>query len=767
MGRPPQCNPCCGQWYTTEKLTYDGGIKKLADTDYFYDHPLVTDDDLRAYYYGSTEGMILDDFSTLAVFPNTNGNITVYTKDGLKELLDGYDSNSIGSVDLDPSVQYDDDAEDILPNNRRYNPNLSGRIDANLDYGEYGQSDINDNQKPDMSVYYRNYDNPVLSRDVIWYQSILDRVDNYNFETIYNDAFAALNPTYRDIPANYTWDGDYELINYHVSDKIYCIFRLGKVPSPVDDSVDNPYSYWFLFILDFEYSVLSSAYYKNSIIEGLSYHTQWEYYDEINKIVHKNNKLYFLVRIFDFVIIDFDIGLQDRFRGGVGYDKYYVHPGPYSITDPSQYSPDDIWFGAGGGAFRTPELAYDNASIYKVTSEADNIVKFKIMANDLTPRDRGIFFLAGVIYDTVGCSLVPSPDRLLVVNVDSDDAYITFAYTTKDSGAPTLYQTGYYTIRFERDTFIGNQTGDFRDVKIDFDVDSDGDIYVVSNFFSPEFSNAPVNAMIEDWGKTFATLNYIVEGTEFADVLKISGDTGVLLDSSVYAVSWLNQKELGGDLGPTQGTDINSGFLYQSKNIVVTDDGVWVSGTQIWPQYGYIWYSSLYDELSYFFPDTAPFIEVYISAWNTDAISIYSGEMTLKMWDADGNGKPLVELPYNATSVEIGSVLSSNGVVGVDVDGGPISSTYLTVEYSQTGTPSLGIVSPSPTDAGYSYNLLLFDFNLSLKDTYYFGPNNMKYGETNLIRFPYTEINDMTAIGNNVYITGDRRHDDITISSGM
>lgn len=368
------------------------------------------------------------------------------------------------------------------------------------------------------------------------------------------------------------------------------------------------------------------------------------------------------------------------------------------------------------------------------------------------------------------------------------------------------------------------------------------------------------------------------DGTEYADVVKISGDDGSLIDGAVYFNSWLSTglKYYKQVRRTSRSLEIEGrNFFFEAFSgvpvncIEVTNDGVWVGGGQVWPTYGtlgdYIpprWpelYNSekeyyQYDENStqvinarpndlencyvvtvqQFFEGAEPdgqnyrhtgripthfFIgsnnSTYISpAWNTDAIQIYQGDFEwLVGWiDTSTPRNPdineeLYKIPYNTPSSDIPTkylpnfnpIITGGPAIQQDivVDGVLTYATfdafnlkydglgeyYIWTDYETrvstvTGvcyTDEYGSFFPASSrgedtylKADYPYNLLLFDFNLSLKDKYYFGPSNMDYDKVSskYIMSQFSYINGMCSIGDNIYITGNRRHDNIVHCAG-
>lgn len=379
------------------------------------------------------------------------------------------------------------------------------------------------------------------------------------------------------------------------------------------------------------------------------------------------------------------------------------------------------------------------------------------------------------------------------------------------------------------------------------------------------------------------------DGTEFADVLKIDGNTGELLGSAVYFNNWLStgisHKRLDkGGAGPSHENGLR--FFTEKFSgvpincITVTDDGIWVGGGQVWPAYGTIGdyipprWPDFYDEVGetqndpatydgtnngviryrtlpldnidcYAIPvievrenestippgDTvndnhpAPLDDIFVSgsnptyispAWNTEAIDIISGDFQWLVGWVDTSvprspniDETLYNVPYNADSTTIPLVdvpnYNSYAIGGpaiqqdIYVDGTQINVMYDVFDLifeSQpwqlywrwdrqeertsvvTGicyTTDVGCFVPAndrgsgtPLKATYPYNLLLFDFDMSVKAKYYYGPSNMDYEKTSsqYIMQNFSEIHGMCSINNDIYITGNRRHDDIVQASG-
>lgn len=872
MGRPPSCNPCCGQWYTTEKLTYDDGIVKLADVDFFKDHPLTSDND----YYGTLSNRFYDYFTTWSIFPNTDGGVTVFSKDNLKECIDiQYDSRDYNSNRFDDVVVYDKDAENILPHNRRYNANLRNKRDVTLDYGEFEEPENGAVPYPNPAnpLYYRNYDNPD-SDDIIWYQSIIDNLAAYDFESVYNAAFAVLNPAFRAIPADFVWSEDnestYTLLEYVVSDKIYCYFRLGHALDR--DPVVNPYDSIFLFVLDFDYSVESYSRYENSVINDLT---------SFKKTVLKNNKLYSMVlgdftspsRNFDFVVIDLTDGLQDRFTGGVDYEKYYT----LSLD----------WYGGQIDYYSNEVEALDNIITFKVAS-SNSIVEIpgiysRISPNGIRLDDVEIQsasnmnisqYTKTLLLSSAPITNIPIHYDRLSLEITSDNAEITLKIPFGDSFRYLAYRFTYDTFFSDTSIFAyysanagDNGGGVFGSARepMDFDVDSNGFIYIVGHFrdvlTAANNNQNDIKTLLENNGMR-------PNGTEYADIIKINGTTGAFVDSATYSCMWLYRNITYLDRDDNN-KSYNAGL--QSRCIAVTEDGIWVGGDQVWPSFGFITYAGAFEDY-YNIANAVSVTEeewsnrrdpgnrtIYLDSsdsynltkylvvgrdidlfkstisvpYNTDAITIYQAGLIIgansnwyvatgvDAWLHFGNqpgnnytsGYVDYDVPYNFTSIPY----EDNQYAEFSFSGGPILNNDFTFQtiykdiegfeeyisitmviagleydqggYSQTNysggftypnilfgtffnldaTTGGGFSNTTPLMASYPYNLLLFDFDMSLKDVYYFGPSDMSYEKDscNYMMSSYTSILKMCAIGNDVFITGGRRHDKISTSTGL
>lgn len=730
MGRPNQCNPCCGEWYTTEKLTYDSGALRSVFADFFYNHPQATDE--NNIYYGTGSKARFDDFHTWGIYPNLIGGVTVFTKDNLKEIPDINFSKIIDGE----LVQYDPDAPDILPNTRRYNSNLGLVESVFMDYGTFGEYDQNDfSTMPKKSIYYRNYKNPVIDNDIIWYQNIVDNLADYDFETVYNAAFANINPTYRDIPAQHVWeDGEYTLVNYDMYDgKIYCLIRLGKsfeFITQQDSNITKVYDSLFVFTLDYNYDVTSFISYQSDVISDT---------DEVLKMVFKNNKLYCLVkgtftapnRRYDFVIIDLTTTLlQDAFTGGVTHVNYY--------TSNHLFRQSEIAYTGGSPRYITLQDAIDNEIVLYVSSETSNIIEMEFPIHNQQYSDWHVHVQVGCTANVeFGPVLVGRQYQRAVITVDSDNANVVFRNQIGSLG------NTFISYRFKIRTFLSGKTIQ------DFDVDSNGDIYLISHQDSGQSIGIPTFGVYNsistnqnlalDVSRTLNKLGSLnPDNTEFADVLKIDGTTGKLLKASVYANNVL-YTNIDITMTETEEEDSVSDRNPRSNTIAVADDKVWVGGSQIWPSLGILYYDTLefsdYYQIDsfltgsnriyhldinrqYFLFDTESISETnstrittqdafaYVPAWNTDAINVYQGGMVWTAYSLLSIANPITfpatdnttttvndiyyDIPYNVTC---GSLpMPSNTYSITSCSGGPPINNHLSFTTKQLNTDGYIVV---------------------------------------------------------------------------
>lgn len=726
-------------------------------------------------------------------------------------------------------------------------------------------------------------------------------------------------------------------------------------------------------------------------------------------------------RVFDLFVVDLSTGItQPRFTGGVNYTKYstmlltndmsgvtstgdgitYNHGYAQRLIFPETYIDDarTILYDE-----EDKQMVLDHAFVVPLASETANYIECHFTE---LPETVGVN--EGWNIDTVvggyivGTSSGPSGqavagdlsggiNEVTTVNIDfsggGDVAYIIFSRLLENNiGVPRYI---YRAIKYVKDTFFSHLS-----YPKDFDVDSDGDIYLLMNHdsltlpwvtsllesgtetpiehdFPPSlyygdawyygdyygfynaydhmddiirgntfsglfasdgilndtYNNVRTSNMSNvrtpfEIGRTFAYVPEVTtgfnstrgrvqfaqlllhgdrksmivknggvrpDGTEYADVLKISGSTGELLASAVYFNSWLStgikhtrlEKYTHSVINGVESNGLR--FFYEQFSgvpvncISVTDDGVWVGGGQVWPSYGTIgdyippvWseifadpdnisdYLHTYDddgtgryrateidnEDCYIIPvtqfvedsDIIPPLETqnrpaystqimvigsnptFISpAWNTGAIDITRGDFQWLVGWLDTSaprtpviGDTIVNVPYNADAstlplqdlpmydhfatggpamqqdiyvdgIQSGAVHDAYGVYTTTDNNGDVTWNWAKTKYrtsvstgvafgDQYGTfvPATSRSDATPLKAGYPYNLLLFDHDLYVKAKHYFGPSNMSYNRASsaYIMSGFSEIRGMCAVGNDIYVTGDRRHDDIVEASG-
>lgn len=1082
MGRPSQCNPCCGEWYTTEKLTYDDGIKKLADTDFFYDHSSAT---TGSGEYSPSYGWL----ETWDVYPDVEG-ITVFARGvDFNNSLDRFTQSPWGDSARCRRV-YDLDLKEIGPvteDNTNYYFDKGILSNAN-------NSNAHWLPLPDEEVYpndigyksYRNPNNLINQSDMSTgdFYTIINRrnVFNYiyigeivtdgrvyysfqmktgyennpnelvtvysviNWPVLYDSWFLKYNPTYTSVPENqafintfYLQDvntvrGAVQVLYFETDSQYIYVFVDVNVTYPslaLPNASAGTGTLNVIIKLDFNFNVINVYDYNIEIDRelGVVGNISFQTGGYIRKVRIKNGKIYVLRikqlgglfqessvlnaysgygediinrrRAYTFDVINLsDYSIQPRFTGGVNYPKYgaiyAIEGSKFDVGRTTVFNNGsllDINYNTGGVNYDDSDIndVLDSALILPLCSNTNYI---EIYTQEVPAAPRGYTnweidsVTGGSIIDTSygknGVSDTSIPlntdfsfglDKKTTVLIDFSGVSIAIIVLKKvlliqPEGQQSYQKTIYRAIKYKKGTFFN-----YISRPKDFDVDSNGDIYMLMDhdsvvlpsettllngfdFDIPQnrfrkglddgsyygfqandytrilyyqnntydtaerdvstgttgrvttdreksvhipFEKGLTNSYYPGQFQSYNRLQYngiaanseiksVIyknggirpEGTEYADVVKISGQDGSLIDGAVYFNSWLSTglkyKKQVRKVSQSNDNDKRQFFFETFAGvpvncIEVNSDGVWVGGGQVWPTYGTLgdfvpprWPDFYNSDNEFYQYDTnatniikgrpseldsiyvvpiVPFFSgnppvgldvvvyptykdtavitnnnrTYISpAWNTDAIQIEQGDFEWLVGWVDVSdprnpdiGEQLYKVPYNATysSIPTKSLPNFNPII---VGGPPIQqdividgvNTYAVfdafdLEFVDTGfiggfqwewksntvrhstvtgvcyTDEAGSFFPASSrnsgtylKASYPYNLLLFDFDLNLKDKYYFGPSNMDYDKlsSQYIMSQFSQINGMCSIGDDIYITGNRRHDDIIHCAG-